>query len=142
MAKRRRSRGKSPPRRKRDYRLEYALRKQKAQLLGYSLDIARGHTPKGLLSVKQAKSLSTRERIVLPGTRVEDVPKEAITTDRVAISQALHDRQQEILDSVYGIDIRNVHGVDFFEEEELMRYLLDNGFTAREAFELRFSPKE
>ncbi len=141
MAVKRKRGGKSPPKRKRDYRLEYALRKQKAQILGYDLNVARGHAPKGRLSVSQAKSLSTHDRIVLPGTRVDDVPAEAITTGK-RISQTLHERQQEILDTVYGIDIRKVHGVDFFEEEELMRYLLDNGFTAREAFELRFSPKE
>ncbi len=142
MAKRTKRGGKSPPKRQRNYAVEYALRKQKAQLLGYDLNVARGHTPKGQLSVKQAKSLSTHERIILPGTRVEDVPTEAITTGRKRISRTLHERQQEILDTVYGIDIRKVHGVDFFEEEELMRYLLDNGFSAREAFELRFSPKE
>jgi hypothetical protein len=116
---------------KRDYRGEYAARIARAKRLGYDLSVARGHPKAGTLAIRVAKSLK-----LPPGTRISDLQLK--TTGR-EVDQGTIDREFQALARM-GFNIAQLNKLDFSNEDAFIKYLLDNGFTMREAYQLRFSP--
>ena len=135
------------PRKPRDYAAEYARRIERGKQRGISKAAARGHTKKGFLSPRVAASLGVspdtpiselRDRLAqkapdVPGRHKLETGKELTDEQRAKIIESLI--------RVHEMDIEEVSGIEYMDEPELLEYLLDSGFTAAEAYDLRFSPE-
>jgi hypothetical protein len=113
--------------RKRDYRAEYRRRLERAQRLGYSTRIARGHAAKSEYGLREAAKSG------------KQVGQSKIRATGREVSKETFERSIEELRS-FGITERRLRGIDIHDEQSFIKMLLDSGFTPREAYTLRFSP--
>lgn len=112
--------------RKRDYAAEYARRIARANAKGYSKAVARGHTPKGVISLKRSKQLKGR---LPPGfVIIRKNPRRGFRATQNTRAKNLRE-----------VGIREFLSDVTTNEGEFIRLLTQSGFNEREAYTLWFS---
>jgi len=121
---------KKPKRRsnhKRDYRAEYRARISRAKERGYSVAIARGHTPKGVIGLSLAAKLG-----VPVGTEIEDI------SVREQIPGHPWDLKGDDPKNIRENLPTDLRGIETMSQSEFVTIMRAYGYTFREAFDLFF----